>query len=594
MPRSLAFALTTSLTLALALTACGSSEPAADATPRDGASGDAGDAADGGRTDAGADPAPDGGNAPGDAGAGEGLAEVQWKEELRACSPWREGRTADEEAAGRLELVLSPTPRVLTREALAAATVPTGYLRTGTSTAIAIEPAATTTTLDEWRLEPAGAGAQVLTAQLSYPLRRGVLTELYSVLLRDGVPSTVVIGQSAEHIFQWTPTGGVPVVLEPCRGVRDGLEDAVEVITAETRGATRSVTLLRELRTAQTVAGSAPIYIQAVEIHDSAYPGEPIGVRGYWPLVYAAQHHNWDETFRVAPALDPGAWRSPYTRLEARGIAGGVGNGTLELDEVLEGGRTQRVRLGFRTRAWARVDATALGRGHGCAGAAVSSLASYDRRTVLQLLTCAGAGPLGFTVSAVRPVAFMYDPSVTDGPVERLTATPTGYRFTAGRAEVELVATDFGAVELVVREGGVERLRNAATPIPLALDRHLDTVVKAATRDERVVLTLVRRATAQGVGNSTIYGPIYASLRRGDAATGRTVHFVDTTGMRYGNTHHNWADELEADGDDYRLRWKVDLDQSGVEFLIHTVSLEPLRPGLPALPPTTLYEVREE
>lgn len=585
MSRSLAYVLSTSLALA----ACGSSEPVADA----GARAD-GSTADTGSTDAGADPRADAGDLAPDAGDGEALAEVQWKEELRACSPWREGRTAAEEAQARLELVLAPTPRVLTRAGLSAATIPTGYLRTGTSTAIAIEPAATSVTLDEWRVEPAGAGAQLLTAQLSYPLRRGVLTELYSVLLRAGTPATVIIGQSSEHVFQWTPTGGTPVVLEPCRGARPGLEDAVEVLTAETRGATRSVTLLRELRTAQAVAGSAPIFIQAVEIHDSAYPGEPVGVRGYWPFVYAAQHHNWDETFRVEPGLDPGAWRSPYRHLEARGVAGGPGNGTLELEEVLEGGRTQRVRLGLRTRAWARVDATALGRGHRCTGAAVSSVSTYDRRTVLQLLTCEGAGPLGFTVSAVRPVAFAYDPSVTDGPIERLTATPTGYRFTAGRAEVELVATNFGAVEVVVSEGGVERVRNASTPIPLALDRRLDTTIVAATRDQSVVLTLVRRSVAQGVGNSTIYGPVYAALRRGDAATGRTAHFVDTTRMRYGNTHHNWADDLEAEGEDYRLRWKVDLDQSGVEFLLHTVSLEPLRPGLPALPPTTLYEVRED
>lgn len=587
MCRTLAYALATALTLV----ACSSSEPAADGGVRPDGSATSADAG----LDAGAEPTADGGDVPADAGDGEApLAEVQWKEELRACSPWREGRSAAEEERSRHELVLAPTPRVLSRAGLASASVPTGYLRTGTSTAIAIEPAATSATLDEWRLEPAGAGVQLLTAKLGYPLRGGVLTELYSVLLRAGAPSTVVIGQSNEHIFQWTPTGGVPVVLEPCRGTRDRLEDALEVITAETRGATRSVTLLRELRTAQTVAGSAPIYVQAVEVHDSAYPGEPLSVRGYWSLVYAAEHHNWDETFRIEPRLDPGAWRAPYTRVEARGIAGGVGNGTLELDEVLEGGQTQRVRLGFRTRAWMRVDATALGRGHGCAGAAVSSVASYDRRTVLQLLTCAGAGPLGFTVSAVRPVAFADDPSATDGPVERLMTTATGYRFDVGRAEVELVATDFGAVELVVRAGGVERLRNAATPIPLALEKRLDTVVTAATRDESVVLTLVRRSVAQGVGNSTIYGPTYAALRRGDAATGRTVHFVDTTRMRYGNTHHNWADELEAEGDDYRLRWKVDLDQSGVEFLLHTVSLEPLRPGLPALPPTTLYEVRAE
>jgi hypothetical protein len=338
------------------------------------------------------------------------------------------------------------------------------------------------------------------------------------------------------------------------------------------------------------------VHVEAVEIHDADLVGEPGGVRGYWPFVYAAEHHNWDVDFTITPGEDPGSF-GPFG---ARGVRGAVQSlrvqhldafdvsPTATLVERDMDGNVTTTRLIPRTRSFDRVDRTELERGFAstCADASVVAISSYDRRNVLQLLTCPSRGPLGFDVRGVVPVVFQLEPRATFDARSSIEPTPTGVRFTLGAHTVALDATSFGAIEFIVRRGDEDRLRAYATPLPLSLDVRDDEIIEGTSADGRAAYTLVRRPVAQGVGNSTIFAAVSLAIRIGDAATGRTIRGWDPRVHRYANSHHNWEDSLETENEDYRMRWRATLDQTGVDFLHYTIEATPKRPGLPALPPT--------
>lgn len=589
----------------LTLAACADDPPGAPdaAAPADGGLLDA--AADGGVPDAAvpvdagarpdAGPRPDGGSLAGT--PLEGLT-VRWDKPLHLCAAWREGRTADQEAASKAELVLEPNTRALEAPALEQAAPLVGWIRVNAPrrTLHSLDPDPARAALVEWTLAPIGVATH-LTATLEHTLPDGVIVETISAMREPGRTDPIAAA-SYEHSLAWRPRGGADAdvaIFVPCGG-DPSLEDAIDVLTLETTSATRTITIVRSLRTALALAGSAPVHVEAVEVHDADLVGEPGSVRGYWPFVYAAEHHNWNVDFTITPAEDPGSF-GPFG---ARGVHGAVESLRVQhldafdvtptatlVERDMDGKRTV-TRLIPRTRSFDRVDRTELERGFAstCAGASVVAVSSYDRRNVLQLQTCPSRGPLGFDVRGVVPVVFQLEPRATFDERQTIEATPTGVRFRLGTHTVALDATGFGAVEFIVRRGDEERLRVYASPLPLSLDVRPDEVVEGASADGRAAYTLVRRPVAQGVGNSTIFAPVSLAIRIGDAATGRTVRGWDPRLHRYANSHHNWADSLETENDDYHLRWRAEIDQTGVDFLLYTIEATPKRPGLPALPPT--------
>lgn len=497
-----------------------------------------------------------------------------WTTTLELCNAWREGADFADEHAAETHLSLRPAARTgLDATRLATAGLGTSMVRRGTGGGAQwFFDGTAPGQLIHWMISD-DLGRPRLSAYVAHDLgAAGVLVELIHVTASDGRPATVDWSDEADVSFAYAPPGqglDTALPLVPCVG-RAELEDAVEVIAG--RGATRDVTVVRGLRTRPAVAGSSAIHLERALVMVSDLP-RLLTLEGPLAQTYAAEHHNWVEHSRYDFTRDPvthalylapedGAESAPpgivVERVDVIGVGGSPAQ-TPELELVrldTRDGLRSTERLPLEHERWARVDDVELLR------AASAECAAPEARAVgspyahwLQLVTCAGPGPLGRRLVMAVPVTFPGEPGVVGERLVRPAITERGSTqvIAVGASTVELSVGESGFVTMVVRDAqGEPRAETLGELAPLELPRPRDEV-HAFTGPAGLVVELARRWGAQGSGRSAVYAPL--SLEVVHEGRRHRVEALDR--LRYTSSHHNWHDVLVADDGELVFEWRV-------------------------------------
>ncbi|MCK6546736.1 hypothetical protein L6R52_12875 [Myxococcota bacterium] len=535
-----------------------------DASPRDGGSADANELRDAATVDGG-DPL--------QGTPLEGLA-IEWASDLSLCTRWQEGRSVDVELATKAEVSIPAATRAgLTPDALASARIARISVRRG--------PFADR----QWTTEP-GAPALVdygvirhengggsLWAELEYDLGpAGVLVERYSIYRTPGDTTPVrVSDDSYEHAFALRGSAIEDASpLSTCEGDAN-LDDAVHVLVARSGG--DHAVLTRYARTVEAEAGSAPMFLRALEVRFPEREVPPVMGSGYWFGTYAAEHHNFDDTSHFDFGLDLGQHEQlfePWRDGEQVPVSEALE--LVDLRAIDAFGPTPEVDLTWRdftngmTRKetwsasprWMRVDATFLADRLTCPGGQVLTLADWGVHT-LQVLTCPSGQAPGFTVERIVPVHFAGEPDAIgqeQTQVRRVTVDGRpGFEVTVG-GHVVSISKDSNDTWLFVRiavAGGDVISDFLAESFPL-WPAQRDEVLGFASAPAELDVTIVRRWVAQGVGESSIYAPVVMHVTHADQ-----TWIVDAWDrLDYTNTHHNWMDELVADAGDATITWRTE------------------------------------
>lgn len=612
---------------AFALAACGDDAADPDAGRADAGSSDAA-ALDAGSSDAGrADAGPPDSGRPDvgprdvgtvDAGPGdenlvgtslEGLV-VEWDEPLELCTRWMEGAPLEDELARKVHLSLPPHFRPSLGDGhLAAVSLTAGRVRRSPLAVDQLEVAShlVRSRLTEYTLrDPTGNTS--LFASIDHELDDGaVLVEQYNVYRQRGDTRPVRFESggyeaSFAYVPASVPNGGLS--LERCGGEPE-LEPQINVISLV--NGSRRGTALRQLRSTLSFAGSYPVQLQTTIFVFSDRPWQQFRAAGFWAHTYSAQHHNWVENTLVdftrdlswyetvyepylddrvttdrmllrARTLELNAWEvSPRAELEWLDLA--TGQVSTETWTVESGG------------FWHQVEAKLLASmTTACATPEVLAFTDYGLERGLQLVTCPDSSPLGFVAHRAVPFSFFEEPSLVGAYLEGEDLVPTtiegrpGYVIHVGQHRVEISRSDAQYFFMTIKTAGGTVVSQFLTQ-PLDLHGYFDP----NDRDELISgqaaggvrMRLVRRWAGQGVGESSIYAPVSFELEFG----GQT-HSVDTWDrLAYTNTHHNWADELEARTDELTLLWKVRFEDGP---LVHTVRAVRTAGGEELLPETVL------
>lgn len=623
-------ALLASPLLALALTACGDDagdpDAGADATPGDAAA-DAGatdaGSTDAGRTDLGTPDAgrPDLGSrdvGTVDAGPGaenligtslEGIV-VEWDEPLELCTRWMEGAPLEDELARKVHITVPPHFRPSLGDGhLANLTLTGGRVRRSPLAADQLEVAQhlVRSRLTEYTLrEP--TGNTVLFASIDHELDDGaILVEQYSVYRQRGDTRPVRFESggyeaSFAYVPASVPNGGLS--LERCGGEPE-LEPHINAISLV--NGTRRGTALRQLKSQPTFAGSYPVQLETSIFVFSDRPWQQFRAAGFWAHTYSAQHHNWVENTEVDFTRDLSWYETVYEPYLANRVTMDrmlLRARTLDLNTWEAAPRAELEWLDLATGQvstetwtvesggfWHQVEAKLLaGMTTACAQPEVLSFSDYGLERGLQLVTCPNDSPLGFVAHRAVPFSFFEEPSLVGAYLEGedLVATTIdgrpGYVIRVGQHRVEISRFDAQYFFMTIKTQGGAVVSTFLTQ-PIDLHGYFDP----SGRDELISgqgaggvrMRLVRRWAGQGVGESSIYAPVTFQLEFG----GQT-HFVDTWDrLAYTNTHHNWADELEAKTDELTLIWKVRFENGP---LVHSVRAVRTAGGEEVLPETVL------
>ncbi|MBI4818556.1 MAG: hypothetical protein HY791_19975 [Deltaproteobacteria bacterium] len=524
----------------------------------------------------------------------EGIA-IEWTAPLELCTRWQEGRPIAGELDAKARLTLVPEPRL---------SLGSGHLSQATLTKVVAKrgPLSTqqwaldriSSALVSYRVTPQAGGATSLTAELEHDLGpAGVLVESLGVYRSPGDVRPVRVGQwDYEHTFaiRRAPIGEA-ALLEPCQGP-DQLDDAVFVLSAERAG--ERVILTRYARTTVAFAGSAPVVLRGLDVRWPD-PFEPVvSVRDFWGMTYAAEHHNWNDSSHFDFASDLIGFETlfePFVRGEPVPFERAVETVDLRGIDGFDG--TPEVELGWRDfqtgsldretyvagRNWIRVDSVMLRNGLTCAGGDVITLSDYNAHT-FQVLTCPRAASPGFRIEAIVLVHFPEEAASTGqtiaSPTELLVSGRPSFRFVVGRHDVTISRGSEAYYFLTVREGGQvisESLSEPSDLWPTARDEQL----RFSSANGSVSIEFVRRWAAIGVGESSIFVPVYF-----DATLGaRSWHVEAWDRLDYTNTHHNWLDTFVARADDVTIEWETEffpeqhdrvriVDSAGAELLPET------------------------
>lgn len=538
---------------------------------------------------------------------------ILWREPLELCNEWREGRSFDQERANEVHVTLHPSPRDgLGQAELTAAWIDRGTIRRGLNSdqIWILEDQPRTSRVIEWTVrEP--QGNTLLNAAIEHDFgEAGVLTERLSVGRLRNTPRDVDYNADTaggEVAFFWLPRGAAPddvILLGPCDGgPTNYLENALEVVAAG--DATRSVTVVRKLRTSLALAGSAPVYLQGARTILSDRPGEMFLAAGPFSQTYAAEHHNWNEHSFIDYTLDPVVRESVLDRLSAGepaalpfivenvDLVGLSAFGQPPVITVRTFDTTTMQYDSFSPNAtgvhWARVDETALLRElrGPCANASVGSIGDYEGNTLLQLVTCAGNGVLGFDVLGAVPVIFNGDPSHVG---ERITGAAIVERngaleIAVGTWTVRISVSAPNVFNVSVRDPqGMERASAVRSLEPFDVFLPEDELVEAENGDVR--LSFSRRRAGQAPGQSTLFTPMHFQLDF-NGCTHRVEAFDR---MHYQSSHHNWNDTFTAETDTLRMIWRIGFDRN--EMTEHRVRAEQLVDGAEVLPETVVTVTR--
>lgn len=513
----------------------------------------------------------------------EGLT-IDWPHDLALCSRWHEGRSVDAELAGKAEVFIPVAPRPgLGADVIAASRLGRVSVRRGpvADRQWATEPGAPA--LVDYGVVRHGNGGASLWAELEYDLGpAGVLTEIFSVYRTPG-DTTPVRDDGYEHAFALRGTSIEELaLLGTCAG-DPNLDDAVHVLVA--RSGDDHAVLTRYARTTEAAAGSAPVYLRALEVRFPEREVPPVLGAGYWFGTYAAQHHNFDDTSHFDFSLDLGLheqlfepWRDgevvrEVEALEVVDLRGIDAFGpTPEVDLVwrdFTNGATRRETWSASPR-WMRVDAAYLVQRLTCTGGQVLTLADWGLHT-FQVSTCPSPQAPGFTIESVVPVHFAGAPDVIGQEQTAVTRATIdgrpGFEVSLGGhvLSISKAQGDPWIFVKVTRGAEVvsEFLAESFPLWPTVRDEVLAFESAAADLD----VTFVRRWVAQGVGESSIYAPVSMAVTLG--ARSWLVEAWDR--LDYENTHHNWMDELVADAGDATITWKTEY-LAGQKNTIHIVA----------------------
>jgi hypothetical protein len=536
----------------------------------------------------------------------EGI-QIIWPERVELCSEWREGRAIDDERADQTHLTLFQAVRPsLGSGDLGQARLPRGYLRSGTKSdqQLPLDPATIPAQLVRWDITKNASDTR-LSASIEYDLgAHGVLTEDYGIYRGFGDMRPVDIeDQFYELTFTLRrPGGNEPAILTRCGGA-ENLEQAFQVLT--TNNGTDTYTILRKLRTALAIAGSAPVHLQAAEIRAGGQNGREYFAHGAFAQTYAASHHNWVEEsvidlekdalyyHYIYRSYEEGSppFRDELTEIRMHNLDVGPEPPSIDLDFIQPDGSIRTDNTLVRA-GWTRVDETALLRGQqqNCpAGASVATLDIGDY--IFQLVQCPRATPPNFDLLAVVPVFFADDPSragVTIGSegIEEISVQGApAFRVTIGR-NVAVVIPNGGIYEVdLVDDQGTSLVSFHAMSEPLDIpSRTHEQVARSEARD--VELKFARGTLSEHpIGFSVEFAPVYFELSFG----GRTYLVDAFDRMTYNNSHHNWDDSFEAKTEGLTLTWSDPYSDPGACFVRVTKDSD----GSEILPETKLiYETR--
>lgn len=503
----------------------------------------------------------------------EGVA-LAWSGPLELCTHWNAFEIARSRGQ-RAHLSLAPAPRSTPgRGALSAARLSGGLLRRGTRAADqhALSTLVQSSTLSEWSLsDPPGSGGSQLLATVRHALgSSGTLVEQISAFRSGGDTRPIVVDGLVEVSFSLELPGGETIFFERCGVGSETLEDQIHALVGTRNGAT--LTLLRELRTREALAGSAPITLTGARLYSSEEPWLEMSAKGFFSWVLASGLHNWNEYADLDFTEDPWSYQgyfapgapglglSVISRVELSELnsPGGAGPGGMRVFRRGSDGQTTTEE--WQTEgAWLRVDAGALR--SRCEQQIVESL-TLGPNLVVHLSLCPGPGPLGATLESLLPAVFTPDGADTGhilGP-ERQTEVTLGGRpavhvaIGSALAAVEIART--GAHEFLVRaldRAGAEVQAATVQARPFVAEPRRQEVFSGSGAGGTVTATVVRSTFGQGVGNSTLYVPFLVEARwPGGAAR---VEALDR--LQYTSTHHNFTDHLTARTDELDLEWRI-------------------------------------
>jgi hypothetical protein len=195
------------------------------------------------------------------------------------------------------------------------------------------------------------------------------------------------------------------------------------------------------------------------------------------------------------------------------------------------------------------------------------------------LATCPRSAAPGFNLIALVPLVFGHDmqqggKAFTGADI---TEIANGFTVDVDGSEVDITEFDATYLQLSVRDStGTNVFSSLAIPFELSLTDHDDEVMRF--EGYNVTAELVRRWAGQGVGESAIYAPVYYRFDY----RGKT-HLVETwDALDYTNSHHNWADALEAVDDELRMFWRVAYESGPLAYYVRAETLA----GVEVLPET--------
>lgn len=531
---------------------------------------------------------------------------IDWPDTLELCSRWREGLSIDAELANKAHVSLKPALRPsLAQAALTGLHLGGGLVRRSPF-ADRIQ--------DLSVLDPVGilshyeltnpSGDTSLEANIEYEIADlGILVEQLNVTRVRGMPAAPVIAGDdnfEHHFYLYTPGAHDGTPLERCGGPAT-LGPSVQVLVGSNAG--HSFTITRFLRTREAFAGSFPVNLSSVSVHDSAQLDQRTTAFGYWSQTYAAAHHNWNEGSVIDFTRDLRLYHSVIEPYRSRGVQSiaslvtGVqlspDSGTLSNFAVdtltLATGNT--VREAFQvSRGWAEVGTPILERQfrQRCAAGRVITVRDEALGNAFQLLTCPRSAAPGFSLEGLVPVGFDAVPeavgleipasAITEHTVDARPAFSmaiSGYTLTIG----------VGALDqyfVYVRDPQGQTRQPFVFAGPLEEDPQ-DETLKFHTADQAVSVEVVRRRAGQGVGESTIYAPVRFALRFGGV-----LHEVEAWDrLAYTNSHHNWADVLVAKGGGLTMSWSVRFENGPLLYRVRAVRDAD---GVEVLPPTDVAE----
>ncbi len=497
---------------------------------------------------------------------------------LELCNRWQEGAPLADEQARHVRVSLPKLEREgLQPWQLAKASVDGVLVEKSHLDAQRWRPSPIGRSLRKYAVTKQGAYTQ-LQAEIAHDLgAAGTLVESYSLYRAAQANQPVKLdGNEWEGGFQLELPGVKdPITLESCRGAST-LEPAVEVLRA-TRG-TRHLLVTRFMNTQMAMAGSYPVHVTGVQVAFTDAAWAMVESGDFFVHTYVAQHHNWSESSVIDFTQEPRLYHTVFRpiaegqtdvptetpeRLAFHGVNGYDGAPSVDV--------TMRRKDGTQvTEKWevqgqlVRVDDTALTRAAkgNCADAEVFYLGfggSTGYTDSFQLLTCPQAAAPGYVLKALVPTWFKEEPGLIGTKIEGKAIAPVtvsgraGHTVQVGTHTVTLSTANGTQFFVAVKDSKGTLLNEYLTekgelgPYQEARREELK-----ASGPNGLSMLLTRQWAGQGVGESSIFAPLSFALTFG----GRTVRVDSMDKLRYTNTHHNWADVLEARGEGLVLTWR--------------------------------------